>query len=194
MPCVAVITQRNLAVIRLDARNEGRTVATFPWLTDFANTIASPAVEGNSVLLTAAYNINALCKVTITLEGAKEAWRKKFPSKVCTPVIHDGNVYVAWLKARCIDWKTGELKWEGGAFADAGSCIVANDGRLIVYGYNGKLALIESAKNSPNAYKELAVKDKIFKAIAWPHVSLAGGQFYCRDREGNLAVFALAKE
>ncbi len=193
VPCVAVLTQRNLAVIRLDAGKEGKTVATFPWVTDFANTIAGPAVEGNSVLLTAAYNHAAMCKVTVTLEGAKEVWRKKFPSKVCTPVIHDGHVYVAWLKVRCIDWKSGDLKWEGGTFADPGSCVVTSDGRLVVYGYNGKLALIEGAKRSPDAYKELAVKDKIFKTHGWPHVALADGRFYCRDRDGNLAVFAIGK-
>lgn len=189
VPCVAVLTQRNLAVIRLDEGKEGKTVATFPWVTDFANTIAGPAVEGDSVVIAAAYNHNAMCKVQFTLAGAKEVWRKKFPSKVCTPVIHDGRVYVAWQRVRCIDFATGELKWEGGAVGDPGSCIVTSDGRLIVYGMSGKLALVEGAKRSPDAYKELAVKDKLFKTQAWPHVALAGGRVYCRDREGNMLVF-----
>ncbi len=190
VPCVAVLTQRTLAVIRLDAGKEGKTVATFPWVTDFANTIAGPAVEGDSVVIAAGYNHNAMCKVQFTLTDAKEVWRKKFPSKVCTPVIHDGSVYVAWQRIRCIDWKTGELKWEGGAVGDPGSCVVTSDGRLVVYGLSGKLVLVEGATRSPNAYKELAVKDKLFKSQAWPHVALAGGRVYCRDREGNMAVFA----
>ena len=189
VPCVAVLTQRTLAVIRLDAGKEGKTVATFPWVTDFANTIAGPAVEGDSVVIAAGYNHNAMCKVTFTLSDAKEVWRKKFPSKVCTPVIHDGSVYVAWQRIRCIDWKTGDLKWEGGAVGDPGSCVVTSDGRLVVYGLSGKLVLVEGATRSPNAYKELAVKDKLFKSQAWPHVALAGGRVYCRDREGNMAVF-----
>ena len=189
VPCVAVLTQRTLAVIRLDAGKEGKTVATFPWVTDFANTIAGPAVEGDSVVIAAGYNHNAMCKVTFTLSDAKEVWRKKFPSKVCTPVIHDGSVYVAWQRIRCIDWKTGDLKWEGGAVGDPGSCVVTSDGRLVVYGLSGKLVLVEGATRSPNAYKELAAKDKLFKSQAWPHVALAGGRVYCRDREGNMAVF-----
>jgi outer membrane protein assembly factor BamB len=193
VPCVAVLTQRNLAVIRLDAGKEGKTVATFPWVTDFANSIAGPAVHGDSVLVTAGYNHNAICKVTVTLEGAKEAWRKKFASKVCTPVVHDGHVYFAWLKVRCLDWQTGEQKWEGGSFGDPGSCVVTGDGRVVVYGHNGKLALVEGAKRSPDAYKELAVKDKLFATHAWPHVALAGGKVYCRDREGNLVVFTVTK-
>jgi outer membrane protein assembly factor BamB len=190
VPCVAVLTLRNLAVIRLDAGKEGKTVATFPWVTEFANTIAGPAVEGDSVLIAASYNHNAMCRIRFTLSEAKEVWRAKFPSKVCTPVIHDGSVYVAWQRIRCIDWKTGALKWEGGAVGDPGSCIVTADGKVIVYGLSGRLLLLEGAKQSPNAYKELAVKDKLFKTQAWPHVVLADGRVYCRDRDGNLAVFA----
>ena len=178
-------------MIRLDAGKEGKTVATFPWVTDFANSIASPAVEGDSVLLTASYNHNAMVKVKVTLAGAEEVWRKKYPSKVCTPVIHDGSVYVAWMRVRCIDWKTGALKWEGGTVGDPGSCIVTSDGRLVVYGLSGKLILVEGAKKSPNEYKELAVRDKLFKSAAWPHVALAGGKIFCRDRDGNFAVFAM---
>jgi outer membrane protein assembly factor BamB len=193
VPCVAVWTQRNLAVIRLDAGNAGKTVATFPWITDFANSIAGPAVEGDSLLLAAGYNHNVMVKVKITLKGAEEVWRKKFPSKVCTPVIHDGSIYVAWQRIRCIDWKTGDLKWEGGNVADPGSCIITKDGRLVVYGLNGKLMLIEGATRSPKEYVELAVRDKLFKSAAWPHVALAGGQVYCRDRDGNVAVFGVGK-
>ena len=189
VPCVAVLTQRNLAVIRLDAGKEGKTVATFPWVTDFANTIAGPAVHGESVVIAAGYNHNAMCRVKVTLNGAEEVWRKKFPSKVCTPVIDHDSVYVAWQRIRCIDLKTGKLRWEGGTVGDPGSCIVTSDGRLIVFGLRGKLALIEGARRSPDAYKELALKDKLFKALAWPHVVLAGGRVYCRDRDGNMMVF-----
>jgi hypothetical protein len=37
----------------------------------------------------------------------------------------------------------------------------------------------------------LAVRDLIFNALAWPHVVLAGGRIICRDREGNIACFAI---
>lgn len=193
VPCVAVLTQRNLAVIRLDAGKEGKTVALFEWVTDFANTIAGPAVHGDSVVIAAGYNHNAMVRVKVTLDGAKEVWRKKVPSKVCTPVIHDGSVYVAWQRVRCLDFETGALRWEGGSVADPGSCVVTSDGRLVVYGYNGKLMLVEGAGRSPKEYKELAVKDKVFGSLAWPHVALAGGRVVVRDRDGNLACFAVGK-
>ncbi|MSR54730.1 MAG: hypothetical protein EXS09_15800 [Gemmataceae bacterium] len=193
VPCVALLTQRNLAVIRLDAGNEGKTVAAYPWVTDFANNIASPAVKDNFVLVTSAYNQYAMCKLKITLKGAEQVWQKPYPSKVCTPIIHDGSVYVAWQKIRCLDWETGDQRWEGGSIGDPGSCILTSDERLLVYGHNGKLILVETAKRSPKLFKELAAKDKIFATHAWPHVALADGRVYCRDRDGKMVCFGLAK-
>lgn len=193
VPCVALLTQRNLAIIRMDAGKEGRTVATYPWVTDFANNIASPAVRDNFVLITAAYNQNAICKLKVTLAGIDKVWQKPYPSKVCTPVIHGNHIYYAWQKVRCLDWETGEQQWEGGSFSDPGSCIVTADERLVIFGGNGKLALVESAKRSPQDYTELAVKDRLFKTQAWPHVVIAGGRVYCRDREGKLACFEVGK-
>jgi|SRR5262245_40653574 len=193
VPCVALLTQRHLAVIRLDAGKEGKTVATYPWVTDFANNIASPAVRDQFVLVTSQYNQNAIVKLKVTLTGIEKVWQKPYPSKVCTPVIHGGHIYYAWQKVRCLDWETGEQQWEGGSFSDPGSCVVTADDRLVVYGGNGKLALVETAKRSPKAYTELAVKERLFKTHAWPHVVVAGGRVYCRDREGNLACFDVEK-
>jgi outer membrane protein assembly factor BamB len=193
VPCLAVVTLRHLAVIRLDRGHEGQTAAAVPWVTDFANTIASPAVQDNYVLVTAAYNHYALCKFRVTLTGAEELWRVRYPSKVCTPVIHGGHVYLAWQRVRCLDWETGEQRWEGGAFGDAGSCIVTADERLVVYGGHGKLALIETARRSPTAYTELAVRERIFTTAAWPHGVLAGGRLYCRDRDGNMVCFVVGR-
>jgi outer membrane protein assembly factor BamB len=193
VPCVAVVTQRHLAVIRLDAGHEGKTVATYDWVTDFANNVASPAVKDNFVLITAQYNQNAICKLKITLNGAEKVWSRPFPSKVCTPVIHGGHVYVAWQKVRCLDWETGNLVWEGGTVGDPGSCVVTADDRLVVYGGKGRLTLVETEPRAGKKYTELATQDTGFKSDAWPHVALAGGRVYCRDREGKLACFLVGK-
>lgn len=190
---LAVITQRHLAVIRIDDKNAGKTIATFPWVTDFANTIAGPAVLGDSVLITAAYNQYALARVQFSLAGAKELWRVKYPSKVCTPVIHEGRVYVSWQKMRCLDWADGKLLWEGGSFGDPGSCIVTKDERVIVYGGKGKLALIEGATRSPTKYVELEKRDLGMQAESWPHVVVSEQYLVCRDRLGQVVCLPLPK-
>lgn len=188
VPCVAVLTLKNLVVVRLDAGKEGKTVATHPWTTDFANNIATPAVHEDSVLITSEYNHKSITRLKVTLKGAVPVWEKPFSSKACSPVIYKGHIYLAWKRLRCLDFATGEQKWEGGNFGDPGSCVVTGDGKLIGWGGPGQLSLVEA---SPDGYKELAATPRIFTAQVWPHVVLSGGRVFVKDRDGNLKAFAV---
>ncbi|MDA0834510.1 MAG: PQQ-binding-like beta-propeller repeat protein [Planctomycetota bacterium] len=191
--CLAVLTAHHLVVTRLDVGNEGEIVGRYEWKTDFANNIASPAAFESSVLITSAYNKNAITRLDVTLKGIKQRWEQPFPSKVCTPVIHNGHIYYAWRRLRCLDWETGTERWEGGDFGEAGSCIVTGDDRLITYGKTGLLVLTETASRSPASYKELARIDNIVRTDAWPHVVLANGKLFCKDWQGNLTCFHVGK-
>ena len=193
VPCLAGFTQRNLAVIRLDADKLGATVAKQEWITEGDCNIATPVAVGNSVLVTSGYNQSAIARYDVDLKsGMNEVWKKKVYSKVCSPVIHDGSVYFSWMKVYCLDWKTGEKKWDGGAYGDAGSCVVTSDGKLIVYGGHGKVGLIEGAAKSPKAFQELSVRDRIFEVPAWPHIAIGTGCVLCRDKNGNLHRYSIA--
>ncbi len=190
VPCVAVMTCYGLLVTRIDAESAGKTVAEYEWTTDFINNIATPAVYENFVIITSAYNHNAICKLEITLSGARKIWEQPFTSKVCSPVIHKSHVYWAWRQLRCLDLNTGEQQWQGGSFGEAGSCIATNDDRLIVWGGRGRLTLAETAVRSPREYKELATFDQRARSDVWPHVVLSGGRIFCKDRDGNLSCFS----
>lgn len=134
----------------------------------------------------------SVVKLRATLAGVTEVWKQPYPSKVCSPVVHDGHIYLAWQKVRCLDWETGKLKWEGSrSFGDDGSCIATGDGRLVVWG-RGTLALINSAQHSPAAYRELSRIEGLSDADCWPHVVLAGGRIYAKDRQGKLMCFGSA--
>lgn len=193
VPCVAVLTLRHLVVIRLDAKHAGETVAEYEWVTDFANNIASPAVHENDVLITSSYNHGSICKLRITLAGAERIWEQPFSSSICTPVVHRGNVYFCWQQLRCLDLATGEQRWSGGAFGDAGSCVVTADDRLIVWAGRGTLVLAETSPRAGDAYTELARIDDVFQSDVWPHVVLADGRLYCKDREGHLKCFVIGR-
>lgn len=193
VPCVAVLSLYNLVVTRLDKGHEGEMVGTYPWATEFANNIASPAVAGDSVLITSAYNKNAICKVRVRLSGLTREWEQPYPSKACSPVVHKGHIYYAWQKVRCLDLKTGKPLWDGGFVSDPGSCLVTSDDRLIVWGHNGTLTLVETAGRSPKEYTELGKLDRVFSTHAWPHVALASGRLAVKDRRGNVKVFAVAR-
>lgn len=193
VPCVAVLTLRNLVVTRIDGANAGRTVATYSWTTDFANNIATPAVSGDSVIITSAYNHYAMCRVKVTLKGATKDWEnKEVASGVCSPLIHDGRVYWAWRGVHCLDFETGKELWSGGKVGSQGSCILTSDDRLIVYANKGALSLVETAQRSPKKYVQVATSTVLSKTDAWPHVVLADGRLVCRDRNGNVRCMAVS--
>lgn len=193
VPCVAVLTLERLVVMRIDEGRAGETVATYPWETEFANNIASPVVSDDHVLITSNYNHSAICKLKITLQGAKKVWETPVASGVCTPIVHRGRVYWASHQFRCLDFETGKELWSGGSFGDAGSCILTKDERLIVWGRHGKLALVEAAERSNGKYVELAARDNLSSTDVWPHVVLASGRLFCKDRTGGLHCFLLGR-
>jgi outer membrane protein assembly factor BamB len=193
IPCLAVLTHFHLAVLRLDPGHEGKTLARYPWVTDFANSIATPAVHGPYVLITSAYNHMTICKLKITLKGAEKMWEQRYPSGVCSPIIHKGHIYLAWRTIRCLDFETGKPLWSGQNIGTPGSCIVTADDRLIVWGASGQLYLAETAQRSPDKLTVLAQNNQVLNALAWPHVVFAGGRLYCKDREGNVVCFEVGR-
>jgi len=193
IPCAAILTLRKIVIVRLDKGHEGQTVATYPWTTDFANNIPTPAVHKNNLIVTTAYNRYAVCRVQITLKGAKKVWEKEgLASGVCSLIIHKGNVYWAWRGVHCLDFETGKERWLGGKVGTAGSGIVTSDDRMIVWSDRGDLQLVETAVRSADKFKVLAEKKGVFSADAWPHVVLSNGRLYCKDRNGNLKCFPVA--
>lgn len=190
LPCVAVLTIGNLLIARLDQGHEGETIAEFPWATDFANNVATPTVRGNSVIITSEYNQYAIARIDITRRGAKQVWKQPYASGLCPPVIHNDHVYWCWRGVYCLHFETGKPIWRGGrGFGDTASCIATSDDRLIVWGRRGDLALVETADRSPKKYTEVARKSGVFNTDVWPHIVLAGGRLYCKDRDGNLKCF-----
>jgi hypothetical protein len=135
-----------------------------------------------------------MCRLKITLQGAEKLWETENPSGVCSPVVHKGKIYWAWRGVHCVDLDTGKEIWLGGNVGECGSCIVTKDDRLIVWADQGDLVLAETAERSPAKYTELAMKRRLFGTDVWPHVVLAEGRLFVKDREGNLACFALAKK
>lgn len=186
--CAAALTFDGLLVVELDGDRPGRTVATYPWVTDFANNIATPAVEGDSLLITSEYNHGRICKLQISEGAARRVWEQPYPSKACSPVVHRGRVYLAWQRLRCLDWESGRLIWEGPPVGDAGSCVVTADEKLIVWAGRGDLLLVDIA-GANTEYHELARRRRVSTDDVWPHVVVADGRIYCRDRLGGLHQF-----
>ena len=191
IPCVAVLTIRNLLVARLDPGQEGKTLAEFPWITDFANNIATPVVQGNSLVITSAYNQYSICRVDVTRQGAKEIWRAPYAADVCSPVLHQERLYFIRQGMHCLDFATGQRIWSGGKFGLTASLLATADDRLIVWADRGQLVLLASVAESPDKYRELSSQKVPMESDVWPHLVLSHGRLYCKDWDGSLVCFEL---
>ena len=80
----------------------------------------------------------------------------------------------------CLDLETGQVKWAQRGLG-TGSLMLA-DGKLIVLGEKGKLAIVEA---TPNGYKELA-SAQILEGKCWTVPVLANGRVYARNAAGDL--------
>lgn len=195
VPCAVIATSYHLLVTRLDGDRAGETVGEFPWATDFSNTISSAAPDqaSQSVLISSRYNHNAMARVSISLDkGAAEVWRNRYPSGVCTPVIHKDHIYFANKGLWCVDFATGKLVWEGGRVSDAGSCLVTADDRLLVWANAGDLSIADTAVYSPKKCSILTEKRGLLKDMAWPHLVLANGHLLVKTVNGDVLCFAIA--
>ena len=189
--CAVVLTLRNVVITRIDGPLAGRTVATIPWTTDFGNNIPTPAVHGQSLVVTTAYNHMEVARYDVRLGGARQVWKQPFASGVCSPIIHENRIYWAWKGVHCLDFATGERLWHGGRVGTPGSCILTADKRLIIWANRGDLLLAETSSRSPRAYRELARVPGLARGDAWPHVVLANRRLFLKDRYGRLLCLSL---
>jgi outer membrane protein assembly factor BamB len=85
----------------------------------------------------------------------------------------------------CLDFGTGEVKWQERALGPASLCFA--DGRLYLHGENGEVALVEP---SPESYREKGrfappdqPKHSNQMEKAWAYPVVADGRLYLRDHD-----------
>jgi len=121
-------------------------------------------------------------------DGGIEAEQVYFESKLPTAIggaVKVGDVlYGTTMGALlCIDFATGNVKWEDRALGPASICYA--DGHLYLHGENGDVALVEA---SPESYREKGrftppdqpKHDKPMEK-AWAYPVVANGRLYIRD-------------
>lgn len=151
---------------------------------------ASPIVSGNQIFLSTSYGTGG-----ILLEAGKgeatEIWKgdKSLSCHYNTPVLLEGYLYgidgrqEGRPELRCVEWKSGKVKWKKEAFGCA-SLIIA-DGMALVFCESGELVLFQ-----PNAegYKELARASILDKSPCRAAFALSGGKVYARDSSKWICV------
>jgi outer membrane protein assembly factor BamB len=189
--CLLVFAQFELVAMSLSPGAEGKTLATYPWKSEYANNILTPTVKGDRVLICSYHSHEriskpALCRLRLTQQGFQRDWEQPIGSHIGSPVIHKDRIYLAGPRLYCLDWESGETVWEGANFNYGASCVLTGDERLILLGNRGELLLAESAVRSPEEFTRLASRKSLSGKDLWSHVILAGGRVFCKDVSGNL--------
>jgi len=183
--CLAMFAKDTITAVAADG---GKPLWSFPWQTEHDVNAADPVVAGGQVFITSGYGRGC---ALIDFSGAepKKLWENKnMRSHMSGPVLIGGHLYgFDDMRLVCLDWKTGEQKWEEKS-PKKGALMAAGD-KLIVLGETGRLAIAEA---TPAGYKEIAgakVVDGQCRTMPIP----ANGRIYARNSDGDLVCVDVRK-
>jgi outer membrane protein assembly factor BamB len=185
---VAIFGAKNLHVV--DPAT-GKKLASHSWQTQFDGNAADPAFFDDKLFITSAWE-RGCALLDVSGASARTVWENKnLRGHLSSPIYLDGFLYgiddnTPNGQLRCLDAKTGEVKWtQKGMFE---SMSVAG-GRILALDKKGLLVIAEA---SPKEYKELARAAVLnSKARNWTAPVLANGLVYCRNGDGDLICIDL---
>lgn len=127
-----------------------------------------------------------LLKLSADGSSAKQEWfQNKMDNRIGGAVLVDGHIYGSGDNNRfwmCLDWKTGEVKYEAKGLAN-GSVIYA-DGMLYGYTDRGELFLAEAKPSGLNVVSQ--AKIELGTAQHWAHPVIDNGRLFVRH--GNTLI------
>ena len=182
---IALFAKDNIISVNPD---NGKVLWTYPWKTEHDVNAADPVVSGMQVFVTSGYGRGASL-VDFSGSQPQKVWENKnMRSHMSGPVLIGGFLYgFDDNRLTCLDWKTGEKKWDEKS-PQKGALVAAGD-KLIVIGESGRLAIIEA---SPTAYKEIAAA-KVLDGRCWTMPVLSNGRIYVRNSDGHLICLNVEK-
>jgi outer membrane protein assembly factor BamB len=161
------------------------------WRYGFGNkfnaTCASPVWADNLLFVSAAYGTGCVA-LQIQPQGDKwtirEQWKKKdLQTLFATSMVLDGHIYgchgdLGAIFLRCLELKTGQIKWE--ERQPARCSLLAVEGHLLCLGERGSLRLIEA---NPKRYVLKGELPDLLTFRAWAAPALADKKLYLRDQK-----------
>ena len=191
IPSVTIAAKSS--VVALQAVN-GKKLWEIPWETPHDINAADPIIIDNKMFICSGYG-KGCALYDISQEQPVELWKNRnMRNQFSTCIVLDNHIYgfdgniggsgANWEAGRyflrCLDFKTGELKWSHQGLP-LGSLTMA-DGKLILLTVDG-LLIIASA--SPEKYQELA-RAKLLSPYCWTAPVLANGKLFVRNAPGQL--------
>ncbi len=109
----------------------------------------------------------------------------KYPTAIGGAVKVGNFLYGTGQTLECLEFATGQIKWDERSVAPASICYA--DGLLYLHGENGEVALVEAAADGYHEKGRFAPPDQPAKANAmekaWAYPVVANGRLYIRDHD-----------
>jgi outer membrane protein assembly factor BamB len=195
-PIAATISNRRYAFCLTRAGlvaadpSTGKILFQFPFRPPIGSSVsaATPLVIGDMVFLSASYGAGAVL-LNIRENGPEKIWSsdEALSSHYATGIHHNGFLYGIHGRTdpgfeppaglRCIELKTGKVRWQKDAFGAATLVLVGD--QLLILTERGELI---RAPASPEGFKPNA-RAQILPNQVRAHPALADGLFYARSKD-----------
>jgi len=168
---------------------DGTELWRYSWTTDYGVNAAQPIFHNNRLFISSNYGFGGALLELSTAGSApavRELWKsKKMQNYFATSILIDGFLY-GFHNTRlvCMDLAGATVRWSQTGF-DRGS-VTAADGKLIVLGEKGTLALADA---SPKAWREIS-RTEIFDSKCWTVPIVSNGRLFLRD-EAEMVCLSL---
>ncbi|MHC4599172.1 MAG: PQQ-binding-like beta-propeller repeat protein [Planctomycetota bacterium] len=190
----AIFAEKSLNLV--DVRT-GRVKFAKPWVTMHNANCADPAVSGKYLFITSNYRKG--CALLNIGNGATMWTNEDMCSIYPSPVIMDGYVYGvdgqvgrSTTNLKCLDMKSGRVKWTGNT--GSGSFIVA-DGKLVFLGMKGQLMVVKADAGSFQIISQCSIFKGRKGSTSFPAApALCRGRIYCRSRTGMIYCIDVSKK
>ena len=175
----------------------GTVLSEFPWRPRINESVnaATPLVWKDEIFLTVSYSTGA---VLLNAKGKEvdEIWSndKSLSCQYNTPVrvgdylygVH-GRSDLGTAQLRCVEWKTGAVKWSEPNFGVAS--LIAVDGGLLALTESGNLVRFDASAEKYQERARAAILGKSVRAAP----AISDGRFFARDGS-KLVCVSLKKE
>lgn len=171
----------------------------YPWRDEKLESVnaSTPVVIKNEVFISETYGPgSSLLKVSpgkadVVWKDGDNPRTKKMQTHWNTPIYVDGYLYGSSgrhdsnAELRCIDWKTGEVKWKQPRLARTSLLYV--DGHFVVLGEYGQLVLIKATPEKFDPVAAVVLKsadgEPLLKDPCWSAPILSHGLLYVRGND-----------
>jgi outer membrane protein assembly factor BamB len=165
---------------------DGELLWSYPWSTRYDLNIATPIYADGKVFISSNYGTGGALLRVDAKGPAQLIWKSlAMQNHFSTSILWQGYLYgSSEHRLRCVEFDAGKVKWDK---TGLGRCsMVVADGRLIVLGDHGQLALLEP---TPSAYTEVS-RCQVFdrQTLTWTVPVLADGRLFLRSENQLLAL------